>query len=241
MIGSSKGVVGWLCFALVLWFSSVAAAITQPTTGATIPIIYGGGTVCADKNVQLCLNQAEGNATNINALTDALVAPETFQPTCKLTFTPIVKGGAIIDAFGWYNVKPDPLNPGEFIRPTVAQLYGMYAVGQPPVGNANFKTGAQLAGQSFVLDLNVEKAAGRYTGGAIGFFLVSGEGAIAIDPTTHMLLNGPGGAPLVPQYIFFTQQAFNAVNTPSAPPGTIYYNVLTWQSVTDPNTFYFGW
>jgi MYXO-CTERM domain-containing protein len=240
MIGSSKGVVGWLCFALVLCFSSVAAAITQPTTGTTIPIIYGTGTTCSDKNVQLCLNDAEGNTTNINALTDALVAPETFQPTCKLTFTPLVKGGTIIDAFGWYNVKPDPLNPGEFIRPAVAQMYGMFASGQYPAGDVrNFQTGVQLAGKSFVLDLNVEKAAGRYTGGAIGFFVVSGEGAITIDMTTHQLL-GAGGAALVPQFMFFTQHALNTVNQGSK-PGAIYYNVLTWQSVKDPNTFYFGW
>ena len=224
--------VGWLFFGLALSLSSVATAITQPTTGATIPVITTGGTTCADKNVQICLNQAEGSATAINALTDALVAPETFQPTCKLTFVPIVKGGSINDAFGWYNVAPDPANAGQFTRPPVAQMYGMFTA-------SGFQTGAMLMGQSAVLDLKAEAAAGRYTGGAIGFFLVSGVGTITIDPTTHRLL-GDGGAPLVPQFMFFTQHALNTVN-PGSMPGAIYYNVLTWQSVRDVNTFYFGW
>ncbi|HEX3777740.1 MAG TPA: DUF4114 domain-containing protein, partial [Polyangiaceae bacterium] len=224
--------VGGLGFALVLWCSARAFAITQPTTGVTIPIITPGGAVCADKNVQVCLNDAEGNATNINALTDAKVTPETYQPTCNLTFVPIVKGGSIVDAFGWYNVVPDPANAGKFLQPAVSQMFGMFAA-------SGFQTGAQLSGQSFVLDLKTEAAAGRYTGGAIGFFLVSGTGAITIDPMTHQL-HGDGGTLLVPQYQFFTQQAFNA-NNPGSTPGALYYNVLTWQSVRDPNTFYFGW
>ena len=145
---------------------------------------------------------------------------------------PIVKGGSIVDAFGWYNVVPDPVNAGKFLQPTVSQMYGMFTA-------SGFQTGAQLAGQSFVLDLKTEATAGRYTGGAIGFFLVSGTGTITIDPTTHQL-HGDGGTLLVPQYKFFTQQAFNASN-PGSTAGALYYNVLTWQSVKDPNTFYFGW
>src|ERR1700760_5000518 len=117
--------IGGLGSALVFWCSAHAFAITQPTTNVTIPIITAGGTVCADKNVQVCLNDAEGSATNINALADAKVTPETYQPTCKLTFTPIVKGGSIVDAFGWYNVVPDPVNAGKFIQPTVSGMYGI--------------------------------------------------------------------------------------------------------------------
>ncbi len=224
--------LGWVLFGLLLFLSSSAAAITQPTTGTAIPIIYGGGTVCADKNVQLCLDQAEGKAGAIDALKDALIAPETFQPTCKLTFVPIVKGGSIFDAFGWYNVREDPLNPGQFIKPPVSQMYGMFSA-------TGFQTGAMLAGQSFVLDLQVEKKAGRYLGGPIGFFLVSGGGVASIDPTTHKLL-GPSGAAPTPEFMFFTQHALNSSNA-GAKPGALYYNVLTWQSLKDATTFYFGW
>jgi hypothetical protein len=221
-----------LSLVLVLFMASSAAAITQPTTGGTIPIITPGGTMCADKNIQICLDQAEGNPNAINALADARVTPETYQPTCKLTFVPIVKGGSIFDAFGWYNVQPDPLNPGQFIKPPVTQMYGMFSAN-------GFQTGAMLAGQSAVLDLKAEAAAGRYTGGAVGFFLVSGGGVASIDPATHQLL-GPGGAAPTPQFMFFTQQALNDGN-PGSTPGALYYNVLTWQSVRDPNTFYLGW
>jgi hypothetical protein len=224
--------LGWFLFGLMLFLSSTAAAITQPTTGVTIPIITPGGTTCSDKNVQICLDQAEGTPGAINALKDALVAPETFQPTCKLTFVPIVKGGSIFDAFGWYNVREDPLNPGQFIKPPVSQMYGMFSA-------TGFQTGAMLAGQSFVLDLSVEKKAGRYLGGAIGFFLAGGAGVESIDPMTHKLL-GPGGAAPTPQFMFFTQHALNSANA-GAMPGSLYYNVLTWQSVKDATTFYFGW
>ena len=232
MFGRSRR-VGWFLFGLMLLLSSGAAAITQPTTGTAIPIITPGSAVCDDKNVQACLDQAEGNAGSIDALKDALIAPETFQPTCKLTFVPIVKGGTIFDAFGWYNVREDPLNPGQFIKPPVAQMYGMFSSPGPK------QTGAMLAGQSFVLDLKIEKTAGRYLGGKIGFFLVSGGGVASIDPTTHQLL-GPGGAAPTPEYMFFTQHALNSSNA-GAMPGALYYNVLTWQSVKDATTFYFGW
>ena len=231
MIGLSK-LVGWFCFGLVLLLSPSAGAITQPTTMTQIPVVTPGGAACTDKNVEICLDQAEGDPGFIDAAADALVAPETFQPTCKLTFVPIVKGGMIFNAFGWYNVRMDPLNPGSFIKPPVAQMYGMFAAN-------GFQTGAMLAGQSAVLDLKAEQAAGRYAGGAIGFFVVSGAGVESIDPTTHQL-RGPGGAVPTPQFMFFTQHALNSAN-PGSVAGATYYNVLTWQGVRDPNTFYFGW
>ncbi|HXK18725.1 MAG TPA: DUF4114 domain-containing protein, partial [Polyangiaceae bacterium] len=132
--------------------------------------------------------------------------------------------GSISDVFGWYNVKADPLNPGTFIKPLQTELYGMfYATG--------FKTGADFAAvPPIVLDLGVEAAAGRYTGGQIGFFLVSTDGGIAIDPTTHAVT---GDA----KFQFFTQHALNIGSTAAQ----TFYNVLTWESVAKKNTFYFGW
>ena len=163
MLGRTKRAV-WGFVVAALTLSSAALAVTQPSTGGvTIPVVDATKTVCADKNVQVCLDLAEGAAGKINADTDALVVPETFQPTCQLTFTPIVKGGSIYDVFGWYNVKKDPTDPTKFLKPTQAELYGMFVA-------HDFQTPAQLAGQSVVLDLGVEAAAGRYTGGEIGFF-----------------------------------------------------------------------
>jgi MYXO-CTERM domain-containing protein len=205
--------------------SSLAAAVTQPSNGTTvIPALQGGITTCADKNVEVCLDESEADPSLIDAQKDALVAPETFQPTCQLTFTPIVKGGSISDVFGWYNVREDPSTPGKFLKPTQAELYGMfYATG--------FKTGAELAAvPPVVLDLGAEAAAGRYKGGQIGFFLVSTDGQISIDPVTHAV---KGDA----KFQFFTQHALNAGSSAAQ----TYYNVLTWESVAKKNTFYFGW
>jgi|GEM_PF-5020417 len=79
---------------------AASAVILQPTPGGIqVPIIDAGVASCTDKNVEVCLDQQEGDPALIDAKADALVAPETFQPTCQLTFTPIVKGGAIADVF----------------------------------------------------------------------------------------------------------------------------------------------
>jgi hypothetical protein len=179
---------------------------------------------CKDKNVEACIDQAEGDATLIDAVADALVMPETFQPTCQLTFTPLVKGGLIAGVFGWYNVKEDPANPGKFLKPGANDYFAMFR-------SDGFKTGAELAaeqmGQKIVLDLEVERQAGRYKGGQIGFFLAS-DGA-NFDPVTHKLTGG--------NYLFHTQHALNKGGSDATP----FYNVLTWESVAHENTFYFGW
>jgi MYXO-CTERM domain-containing protein len=221
MLGRSKRAL-WAFVTAALSFSSVASAVTQPSTGGTtIPVVNAGVATCTDKNVEICLDQAEGTPTNIDAVKDALIAPETFQPTCQLTFTPIVKGGSIYDVFGWYNVKKDAT--GAYMKPTQAELYGMFVTN-------DFKTSAQLAGQKVVLDLGVEAAAGRYLGGEIGFFLVSTSDVLSIDPTTHAVIG-------TIRFQFHTQHALNV----GSMPGKTYYNVLTWESVANKNTFYFGW
>jgi MYXO-CTERM domain-containing protein len=222
MLGCSKQ-ASWAFVAVSLSLSSIAAAVTQPN-GTTVPVLNTSKTVCADNNIEVCLDDSEGDPALIDSQKDAIVAPETFQPTCQLTFTPIVKGGSISDVFGWYNVREDPTTPGKFLKPTQAELYGMfYATG--------FKTGAELAAvPPVVLDLGVEAAAGRYKGGQIGFFLVSTDGQISIDPVTHAV---KGDA----KFQFYTQHALNVGSTPTM----TFYNVLTWESQAKKNTFYFGW
>ena len=208
------------CAALAETYSSGANAVTQPS-GVTIPVLAAGVTTCADKNVQMCLDESEGAAGVIGAQADALIAPEAFQPTCRLTFQPIVKGGYNNAGFGWYNVKPDPANPGKFLKPLQTELFGMLFL------NTHQQTGAELAGQQVSLDLNVERTAGRYVGGEIGFFLASGP--YTFDAATHALTG-------TINELFFTQHALN--------PGSVtnpYLQVLTWQSERRPQSFYFGW
>jgi len=207
------------CGSLVL--ASSAQAVTQPS-GTTVPVLDTGVTTCADRNVQMCLNDSEGGPAVIDAQADALTAPETFEPTCQLTFTPIVKGGYNNAGFGWYNVKPDPANAGKFLKPLQTELYGMLFL------NTHQQTGAQVAGQSATLDLAIERAAGRYTGGKIGFFLASGP--YTFNAATHAFVG-------TINELFFTQHELNPGSAAAKP----YIQVLTWQSVKQPQSFYFGW
>lgn len=202
-----------------------ARAVLQPTPGGiTIPVLDNGVTTCRDKNVQRCLDVGEGQAGLISAQSDALVAPETFQPTCTLTFTPIVKGGEDPLAFGWYNVEPDPSNAGMTLKPANNELYAMMVFAR------GFRTNADLAGvQPKALDLNAERMAGRYKGGQIAFWLAGGDG-LAIDASSGVLTGNPWS-------VYFTEHRFN----PGSGSTQTYYQVLTWQSVAIENAFYFGW
>lgn len=208
-----------------------ANAVLQPTPGGfTIPTLDAGQVECADRNVEVCIDQSEGDATLIDAQADALVAPEVFTPTCTLTFKPIAKGGGDHVAFGWYNIKPDPANPGEFLKPTQAELYGMLVLA---IGNTQ---GALLATMAppVVLDLAAEEAAGRYQGGEIGFWLAGGGdfSNVTLDPVTHAV----GGTPPLDR-VFYTQHSLN----PGSAANKTFFQVLTWQSVAFNNSFYFGW
>lgn len=198
-----------------------ALAVTQPG-GTVVPVLSNAVTTCADRNVQMCLNESEGGAGLLDAQADALIAPETFQPTCRLTFTPIVKGGYNDAGFGWYNVTPDPQNPEKFLAPTQPELFGMLVL------NTHQQTGAQLAGQGASLDLAEERAAGRYRGGQIGFFLASGP--YTFNPETRALTG-------MINELFYTQHALNPGSAGADP----FYQVLTWQSLKLPQAFYFGW
>ena len=220
--------LGLGCLFSVLFSAASAHAVLQPTPGGfAIPTLEPTVTTCSDSNVELCLDGSEGDAALIDAQADALVAPEVFQPTCSLTFTPITKGGGDHVAFGWYNIKEDPANPGKFLKPTQAELFGMTILAQ---GNT---PGQGLVGQEAVLNLAAEEAAGRYEGGAIGFFFFffSDLSALQLDPVTHALT----GKSL--SRVFYTQHGLN----PGSAGDKTFYQVLTWQSVKFTNSFYFGW
>jgi hypothetical protein len=222
--------VAWafgLSLALLLQAGS-AHAVLQPTPGGiAVPVLNASVTDCSDRNIAKCLDQSEGAPGLIKAQADALVAPEVFEPTCTLTFKPIVKGGEDHAAFGWYNLKPDPANPGKFLKPTQAELYGMFRFAD------GLLSGAELAGREATLNLATEAAAGRYTGGQIGFFLAGGSNfaSLQLNPTTHALTG------LTLDRVFYTQHALN----PGSDGASTYFQVLTWQSVKFKNAFYFGW
>jgi hypothetical protein len=201
------------------------AEVRQPTPGGiAVPVLNASVTTCSDKNVEVCLDQSEGDASLLNAQSDARISPETFRPGCVLTFKPLTKGGSLSLAFGWYNVVGDPGASGSSLKPSRDDLYAMMTL---PDG---FQTGVELANVPPArLDLNEEREAGRYADAEIGFWLAVG-GALGIDATTTVLTGSP-------YHIVYTEHAFN----PGSSPSTTYYQVLTWQSVSTPHAFYFGW
>jgi MYXO-CTERM domain-containing protein len=219
--------IGICTLALSVLLTRGALAVLQPTPGGiTIPVIAAGVSTCSDKNAQKCLDAGEHGAGLIDAQKDALVSPETFEPTCSLTFTPVNKGGSISVAFGWYNVKPDPNDAKKTLKPASTELYAMMVLPQ------GFQSNAQLASVApKTLDLNAEKVAGRYQGGKIAFWLASDSGGGMGIGSNGVLTGTPNVG------VFYTEHAFN----PGSGATQTYYQVLTWQSVATKNAFYFGW
>jgi hypothetical protein len=111
--------------------------------------------------VQVCLDSAsaEGSHT-IDACADASTDPQTFVPTCALTFKVIAKGGRLELTFGWYIATGS--------MPTAADLH-------PVLGPST-----NLVGQTVVLAILTDPAylaACPKKNCEIGFYMVSkGEG-----------------------------------------------------------------
>jgi MYXO-CTERM domain-containing protein len=194
--------------------TSASAVVLQPTPGG-IPVPKTSGTKCENGAVGVCLDDHEGNPDYIDAVQDALVAPEVFEPTCTLTFKPVVTFGKIKIAFGWYNVTDK--------QPALDALYAMVVL------PGQFMTIEQLVPYTRTLSLSQEKEKGRYKGGKIGFFLAV-SGTFGIDEQTGLLTG-------TPQKVFYTEHKYN----PGSGTEKTYYQVLTWQSVAYKNAFYFGW
>src|SRR5262245_43529691 len=124
-----------------LLLAGSARALTQPEgdpNGTTIPV----GNSLQD----LFISRSEG----ISALNDALTVPETFVPSCALTFEVLQRDSAYNDSFGWYNVTGQ--------KPTIDELH-------------EFLSCNDLVGAVKVLNIKNDPA---YAGGEIGFYEATG-------------------------------------------------------------------
>jgi hypothetical protein len=82
-----------------------AHALSQPG-GPEIPVLDESVTSCDEGgNAQVCLNEVEGGEL-IDAQDAAAITPETYTPTCSLSFKVIARGAGFRNTFGWYNVNP---------------------------------------------------------------------------------------------------------------------------------------
>ena len=204
--------------------ATFACACTQPN-------VCNIGAVCPDQNS--CDNGQHGtcettlhhsfndntcipsNLGGLDPVKEASVTPDTFHPTCPLTFTVVTRGTALFgNSFGWYNVtgqKPDP-----------ADLHLML--------DCKAKAGDQV-----VLDVKNQPA---YKGGDIAFFLATPEqhgqfGKCAggdCCATVARVGNGEG-------YLYYSQRDFN----PDHDPKGSYIHLLVFNSHVTPRKFYFAW
>src|SRR5262249_32665168 len=92
------------------------------------------------------------NLSGLDPYKDAAITPETFHPSCALTFTLLTRADAMFkDVFGWYNVTGS--------KPSTSELYPMLSCSDGD-------------GTKATLDV---KSDPRYKGGEIGFFMLSPE------------------------------------------------------------------
>jgi MYXO-CTERM domain-containing protein len=155
------------------------------------------------------------NHSGLDPWNSAAITPETFHPTCALTYTVVSRGTARFqNAFGWYNAgtkAPDP-----------SDLHVMLDCNS-------------AAGSSVVLDLTKEPA---WKGGDVGFFLVTPEahgqaGQCAGGNCCASVADFQAGA----GYVYYSQREFNPDGQGSNP----FIHLLIYSSTITAQKYYFGW
>ena len=145
---------------------------------------------------------------------DGALTPETFTPTCGLTFKVVSRGTARFkNIFGWYNVTGS--------RPTPEQLYPMI--------------GCDAAeGTEVVLDVQHDP---RWAGGEIGFFLATPEqhgasgqcaGGDCCARVERLATEG---------YAYYSQRSLN----PDQSGAQSLIHLIVYDSQLTARKFYFAW
>lgn len=142
----SRLVLGLAAAASLALTATRAEALQQPD-GTVIP------------TTAFLQNMFNGRGETINALNDAVTLPETFTPSCALTFEVVARNAGFDNSFGWYNVTGQ--------KPANAELYEFLACSDD-VGTVK------------ALDIRNDP---RYTGGDIGFYQAAGGGCPT--PSSH--------------------------------------------------------
>ncbi|HEY3236383.1 MAG TPA: DUF4114 domain-containing protein [Polyangiaceae bacterium] len=214
-----------LCF-LATWCVSFAAqAITTcPAQCSTTCIKQPSGIVIPDSTrAQGYLDKEEGGRT-IDSVCDASIAQKTFLPQCALTFKVIARGSIWHNIFGWYNVAPGK-------KPADSDLHPILLTGDA-VGTVKTAT---------------IKTSPYYKGGEIGFFMATGMGPVINEGVGYTVCSGVNPNCPSPTYnrnatgcvnwVVYSESQYN----PDSGQAGAQNHLLTWQSVTYKNSFYFGW
>lgn len=123
-----------------------AGLVTSPALGQVVqpdgtPVPVGG----------LLQQTFDGRGEQIDAVVDAAVTPETFVPSCALTFEVLIRNAGYRNSFGWYNVTGQ--------KPTIAELN-------------EFLTCTDDVGTTRELDIRNDP---RWEGGEVGFYQATGN------------------------------------------------------------------
>ena len=154
------------------------------------------------------------NHDGLDPWQDGSLVPETFQPTCPLTFTVLSRGTArFFDAFGWYNAGSG--------APATSDLHVMLDCDDPP-------------GTQVVLDVASDPA---WQGGEIGFFLLTPEnhaagGECAGGDCCARVDRLPDAG-----YVYYSQRDLN----PDAAATDSYIHLIVYDSRITERKFYFAW
>jgi MYXO-CTERM domain-containing protein len=165
----------WSTAALFLALTSAPAtalALNQPD-GSPIP---------SNGNLKGYL---DGEGENINPSVSAATTPQTFDPTCNLTFKVIARGGGQKNSFGWYNVTGQ----------------------KPPLSDLHEFLGCN-DGVGTVKTLAI-KSHPAYKGGKIGFFMASTQD----KPGNCVQFGQNGPDPGTLGYLYFSEPQYNDDNT----------------------------
>jgi MYXO-CTERM domain-containing protein len=195
-----------------LSLTSLSARALQQPDGTVIPVL-GSATTCSGGNVQPCLDAEEMGMT-INAQAAAAVTPETYDPSCKLTFKVLARGAGFNNTFGWYNVNPNG-------KPADTDLHS-FLLCSDAVGT--------------VKELNILSSP-FYKKGKIGFFIATPENATT-PGNCPTIVDGMGPVAGTLGYIYYSEKEYNPDNQG---PNNSFIHLVTYNSVTHPKAFYFGW
>ncbi len=151
----------------------------------------------------------------LDPYSEAAIMPETFSPSCPLTFRLITRGTAIFhDVFGWYNVTG--------ARPAASDLHPMLGCDAVP-------------GASAILDIGSDPA---YLGGEIGFFIATPESHASAGTCAGGDCCASVARTVMGQgWLYFSQRAWNDDDTgPSA-----FIHMVDFDSHLHAEKFFFAW
>ncbi len=253
---------GALALALITFATRAEATVTQ-VDGTIVPI-SDMGLACFTATPATCgmINFFKNHGeeppavpVGLDPIGDATESPQIFTPDTApghvVIFEDIGEGAGFESSFGWYNVGDDVSTPaGRIQNLHIVTGCGKAMVNTPInladntkhygnpafyIVNAEEEPPGTGPGGPLSVDFNAEKAAGRYKGGFIAFYLITPENSQAKNATPSIncgdfTVETNGNSDF--GKIYFTQKDLNNDGD--------FVHDLVYKSVAKPNAFIFG-